>query len=138
MIHADRVIENRQWYTVPPSYTILDALYGGDHAHIETNTIIAFLHLGLPQEATNCQLRVRGNSEYMTPILALVFWLGLNPIATHVVQLSPAWEEVELAVPYWDEVEIYVDTDDYAAIDYLRGYPFGGLPTRRLLTGVGV
>ena len=138
MVYPNQVIFNDGWYETPPNYGILLALGEDDDAYVITNTNGATLRLGLPQYATNCQLRVRGDSEYLTPVLLMTFWSGANPTATHVVELSPSWQEVELAVPYWDEVEIVAETNDYAAIDYLRGFPFGGLPTRRLLAGVGV
>ena len=138
MVYPNSVITNAGWYESPTGYGILLALGENDNAHVLTNTFGSVLRLGLPQTATDCQLRVRGDSEYIVPVLLLTFWSGANPVATHVVELYDQWQEVELSVPYWDEVEVVAETNDYAAIDYLRGYPFGGLPTRRLLTGVGV
>jgi len=138
MVYPNQVISNSGWYDSPPNYGILLALGENDNAYVATNTYGATLRLALPQQATNCQLRVSGDSEYILPVLLITFWSGANPTAVHTVQLNPNWQEIELDVPYWDEVEIVAETNDYAAIDYLRGLPFGGLPTRRLLTGVGV
>ena len=43
-----------------------------------------------------------------------------------------------LTVDRWNSITLQVEDDGVVAVDFLRAEPFGGLPTRRTLTGVGI
>ena len=137
MVYPNQVIVNNNW-TTNTGIGILLALGENDGLYIYNTSSNNLLELGMPQEVVNCQLRVRGAKSLGNPPLILNFYRSGNPIDSVSIFITEDWVVHTLTVDRWDSVELIVDGSDAVAVDFLRAEPFGGFPTRRTLTGVGV
>ena len=137
MVYPNQVIVNNNW-TTNTGIGILLALGENDGLYIYNTSSNNLLELGMPQEVVNCELRVRGAKSLGNPPLILNFYRASNPIDSVSIFITEDWVVHTLTVDRWDSVELIVDGSDAVAVDFLRAEPFGGLPTRRTLTGVGV
>ena len=144
MVYPNRVIENRNWTTNTGSDAdILIALGEGDGLYVYTEFLNDnFLGLGMPFEVINCELSVRTDSVYPYPQLLMQFFLDDNLVSIISVPTTNDWTTHTLTVDRWDSVLIEAfpepGTRGIVGVDFLRAEPFGGLPTRRTLTGVGI
>jgi len=136
-VFPNQVIVNNNW-TTNTGIDILLALGENDGLYIYNTSSNNLLELGMPSEVVNCQLRVRGAQSQGNPPLILNFYRASNPIDSVSISITDDWVVHTLTVDRWDSVELIVDGSDEVAVDFLRAEPFGGLPTRRTLTGVGV
>jgi hypothetical protein len=136
-VYPNQVIANNNW-TTNTGVGILLALGENDGLYVYNTSANNLLHLGMPQEVVNCELRVRGANSQGNPPLILNFYRSGNPIDSVSISITDQWVVHTLTVDRWDSVELIVDGSDEDAVDYLRAEPFVGLPTRRTLTGVGV
>ena len=135
MVYPIQVISNRNW-VASNGGDILLALGEGDGVHIYNTTADNELELGMPQQVVDCQVRVRADGMY--PPLLMQFFLAGNLVGSESVSTTADWVEHTLTVPVWDTVMLMVGIGGTVGVDYLRAWAFGGLPTRRLLAGVGV
>ena len=142
MVYPNRVIENRNW-TDNTNQGILLALGEGDGLYIYTEFLgDNFIELGMPSEVVNCELRVRSNATYPLPILVIEFYLAGYFLGSAIIPTTNDWITHTLTVDRWDSVLIWADQGvsegTIVAVDFLRAEPYGGAPTKRTLTGVGV
>jgi hypothetical protein len=135
MVYPNQVIVNDNWAD-NGNVGILLALGENDGLYIYNASAINFLHLGMPQEVVNCQVRVR--SDGMNPPLLLDFYRAGNLVGSISVSTTNNWETHTLTVDRWDSVELMVGIGGTVAVDFLRAEPYGGSPTKRTLTGVGI
>jgi len=77
-------------------------------------------------------------SDGLNPPLLMQFFLAGNLVGSESVPTTADWVEHTLTVPVWDTVILTADVGGIVGVDYLRAWAFGGLPTRRTLTGVGL
>jgi len=96
------------------------------------------LRLGMPSEVVNCEVGVRGTGSFFNPPLLLNFYRASTLIDSVSVPTTNDWVVHTLTVDRWDSVELLVGIGGTVGVDFIRAEPFGGLPTRRTLTGVGV
>ena len=136
-VFPNQVIVNNNW-TTNTGIDILLALGVNDGLYVYNTDPDNLLHLGMPQEVVNCELRVQGTGSPPPPQLILNFYRAGNPIDSVSVPTTNNWETHTLVVDRWDSVELLVGTRGTVAVDFIRAEPFGGLPTRRTLTGVGI
>jgi hypothetical protein len=149
MVYPNQVIANENW-TTNTGIGILLALGENDGLYIYNTSPINLLHLGMPQEVVNCELRVRASTSAtggddqdlpsvgVYPPLILNFYLAGNPIDSISIPTTNEWVVHTRVVDRWDSVELLVGIGGIVAVDFLRAEPFGGYPTKRTLTGVGV
>jgi hypothetical protein len=135
MVYPNEVIENRNW-TDSAGVGILLALGENDGIYIYNTSPINELELGMPQEVVNCELRVQ--SDGMNPPLLMQFFLAGNFVDSISVPTTNNWVIHTLTVDRWDSVLLSVGVGGTVGVDFLRAEPYGGLPTRRTLTGVGI
>ena len=135
MVFPNQVIENQNWDT-NTGIDILLALGVNDGLYVYNTSPINLLHLGMPSEVVNCEVRVQ--SDGMNPPLLLNFYRAGNPIDSVSVPTTNNWETHTLTVDRWDSVELLVGIGGTVGVDFLRAEPYGGAPTKRTLTGVGI
>jgi hypothetical protein len=134
-VYPNQVIQNDNW-TTNTGVGILLALGENDGLYIYNTSPINLLHLGMPSEVVNCEVRVQ--SDGMNPPLLLNFYRAGNPIDSVSVPTTNNWETHTLTVDRWDSVELLVGIGGTVGVDFLRAEPYGGAPTKRTLTGVGI
>jgi len=138
MVFPNQVISNQNWDT-NTGIDILLALGVNDGLYIYNTEPDNLLHLGMPSEVVNCELRVQGTgSQFTPPPLLLNFYRGGTLIGSVSVPTTNDWVVHTLTVDRWDSVQLLVGDGGTVGVDFLRAEPFGGLPTRRTLTGVGI
>jgi hypothetical protein len=141
MVYPNQVIENRNW-TDNTGIGILLALGEGDGLYIyNTSLWDNELELGMPSEVVNCEVRVRGAYDTLPaeiPQLLMQFYLAGNLVDSAILVTTNDWEIHALTVSRWDSVVLTASGDDPVAVDFLRAEPYGGSPTKRTLTGVGI
>ena len=138
MVYPNQVIENVNW-TDSSGIGILLALGENDGLYVYNTSPDNLLHLGMPQEVVGCEVRVRADdSAREFPILQLEFYLDNNLVDVVYLDTTENWRTYTLSVDRWSSVVLMVSGEDFAGVDFLRAEPFGGLPTRRTLTGVGI
>jgi hypothetical protein len=99
------------------------------------------LELGMPQEVANCEVRIRSVYEELPaeiPQLLMRFYLAGNLVGSFNIMTTNYWETHALSVNRWDSVVLSASGDELVVVDFLRANSFGGSPTKRTLTGVGV
>ena len=142
MVYPDQVIENRNWADSPPGVGILFALAEGDGMYVyNTSLYDNKLELGMPQEVANCEVRIRSVYEELPaeiPQLLMRFYLAGNLVGSFNIMTTNYWETHALSVNRWDSVVLSASGDELVVVDFLRANSFGGSPTKRTLTGVGV
>jgi len=147
-VYPNQVIENQNWADSPPGIGILLALGEGDRMFIYNTSATNYLHLGMPSEVVNCEVRIRGSDpnppDYddfppigIYPPLRMEFYLAGNLVDVIVLPSTNTWITHEITVDRWDSVRLIAEGET-VGVDFLRAYSFGGLPTRRTLTGVGI
>jgi len=137
MVYPNRVIANLNWDT-NTGIDILLALGENDGLYVYNTKDGNLLHLGMPSEVVNCELRVRGVDSLYNPPLNLYFYRGNSLVYTTRLFVLDNWVTFTLTVDRWDSVELIADDGGTLGVDFLRAEPFGGLPSRRTLTGVGI
>jgi hypothetical protein len=140
MVYPNQVISNNGWES-NVGVGILLALGENDNMWIYNASAINTIHLGMPQDVVNCQLRIRdiGSGPINTPAyFELSFYRNNNLVHSETISATNDWTTHTLTVPQWNSVVIVVDFGGVGAIDFLRAESLGGFPTRRALTGVGV
>lgn len=135
MVYPNQVISNINW-AASNGGDILLALAEGDSVYIYNTSPDNELELGMPQQVVDCQVRVRADGIY--PPLLMQFFLSGNLVGSESVPTTADWVEHTLTVPVWDTVMLTVGVGGTVGVDYLRAWASVGLPTRRLLAGVGV
>jgi len=141
MVYPNRVIENRNWRT-NTGIDILLALGEGDGLYVyNTSLYDNELELGMPSEVVNCEVRVRSAYEQLPaeiPQLLMQFYLAGNLVGSVNIVPTNYWETHTFAVSRWDSVVLSASGDEPVAVDFLRAEPYGGAPTKRTLTGLGI
>ena len=135
MVYPNRVIENLNWTDNPPGIGILLALGEGDGMYVYNTAPDNLLHLGMPSEVVNCELSVRTDAGFTQ--LIINFYRASTLIGSFGLSVIDNWIIHTLAVDRWDSVEL-TGIGVPIAVDFLRAEPYGGAPTKRTLTGVGV
>jgi hypothetical protein len=135
MVYPNQVISNINW-TDSAGVGILLALGENDGIHIYNTSPINELELGMPQEVVNCELRVQ--SDNINPPLLMQFFLAGNLVDSFSVPTTNNWTTHTLTVDRWDSVLLTVGVGGTVGVDFLRAEPYGGAPTKRTLTGVGI
>ena len=135
MVYPNQVISNLNW-TDSAGVGILLALGENDGIYIYNTAPDNLLHLGMPSEVVNCEVRVQ--SDGMNPPLLLNFYRAGTLIDSVSVPTTNNWVVHTLTVDRWDSVELLVGIGGTVAVDFLRAEPYGGSPTKRTLTGVGI
>ena len=135
MVYPNQVIQNDNWAT-NTGIDILLAMGENDGLYIYNTSPINLLHLGMPSEVVNCEVRVQ--SDGMNPPLLLSFYRAGTLIDSVSVPTTNNWVVHTLTVDRWDSVELLVGIGGTVAVDFLRAEPYGGSPTKRTLTGVGI
>ena len=135
MVYPNQVISNLNW-TDSAGVGILLALGENDGIYIYNTAPDNLLHLGMPSEVVNCEVRVQ--SDGMNPPLLLSFYRAGTLIDSVSVPTTNNWVVHTLTVDRWDSVELLVGIGGTVAADFLRAEPYGGSPTKRTLTGVGI
>jgi len=135
MVYPNQVISNLNW-TDSAGVGILLALGENDGIYIYNTSPVNELELGMPSEVVNCEVRVQ--SDGMNPPLLLNFYRAGTPIDSVSVPTTNNWVVHTLTVDRWDSVELLVGIGGTVAVDFLRAEPYGGSPTKRTLTGVGI
>jgi len=135
MVYPNQVIQNDNWAT-NTGIDILLALGENDGLYIYNTSPINLLHLGMPSEVVNCEVRVQ--SDGWNPPLLLIFYRAGTLIDSIRVPTTNNWETHTLTVDRWDSVELSVGIGGTVGVDFLRAEPYGGSPTKRTLTGVGI
>jgi hypothetical protein len=133
----NQVLVNNNW-TTNTGIDILLALGVNDGLYVYNTESDNLLHLGMPSEVVNCELRVQGTGSFFAPPLILNFYRGGTLIGSVSVPTTNDWVVHTLTVDRWDSVELLVGIGGTVAVDFLRAEPYGGAPTKRTLTGVGV
>jgi len=134
-VYPNQVIQNDNWAT-NTGIDILLAMGENDGLYIYNTSPINLLHLGMPSEVVNCEVRVQ--SDGMNPPLLLNFYRAGTPIDSVSVPTTNNWVVHTLTVDRWDSVELLVGIGGTVGVDFLRAEPYGGSPTKRTLTGVGI
>jgi len=137
MVYPNQVIQNDNW-TTNTGIDILLALGENDGLYIYNTGRSSFLELGMPQEVVNCELRVRSDDPYPYLQLIIQFFLAGNLVDYIVINTTNNWVVHTLTVDRWDSITLQVEDDGVVAVDFLRAEPYGGSPTKRTLTGVGI
>ena len=135
MVYPNEVVANDNWDT-NTGIDILLALGENDGLYVYNTAPDNLLHLGMPSEVVNCEVRVR--SDGWNPPLLLNFYRAGNPIDSVSVPTTNNWVVHTLTVDRWDSVELLVGIGGTVVVDFLRAESYGGSPTKRTLTGVGV
>jgi len=135
MVYPNQVISNLNW-TDSAGVGILLALGENDGIYIYNTSPVNELELGMPSEVVNCEVRVQ--SDGMNPPLLLNFYRAGTLIDSVSVPTTNNWVVHTLTVDRWDSVELLVGIGGTVAVDFLRAEPYGGSPTKRTLTGVGI
>jgi hypothetical protein len=135
MVYPNQVILNENWVD-NTGIGILLALGEGDGLYIYNASPINLLELGMPQEVVNCEVGVR--SDGWNPPLLMQFYRAGNFVDSISVPTTNDWVTHTLTVDRWDSVVLLVGVGGTVGVDFLRADPFGGLPTKRTLTGVGI
>ena len=137
MVYPNEVIANNNWAT-NTGIDILLALGENDGLYVYNTAPTNLLELGMPTEVVNCELRVQGTGSPPTPPLLLNFYRAGNLIDSISVPTTNDWVVHTLTVDRWDSVELLVGISGTVGVDFLRAEPYGGSPTKRTLTGVGI
>ena len=137
MVYPNEVLANDNWDT-NTGIGILLALGENDGLYIYNTAPVNLLHLGMSSEVVNCEVRVQGTGSGFNPPLLLNFYRAGTPIDSVSVPTTNNWVVHTLTVDRWDSVELLVDIGGTVAVDFLRAEPYGGSPTKRTLTGVGI
>ena len=137
MVYPNEVVANDNWDT-NTGIDILLALGENDGLYVYNTAPDNLLHLGMQSEVVNCEVRVQGTGSFSTTPLILNFYRAGNPIDSVSVPTTNNWVVYTLTVDRWDSVELIVDGGGTVAVDFLRAEPYGGSPTKRTLTGVGI
>ena len=137
MVYPNQVIQNDNWAT-NTGIDILLAMGENDGLHVYNTAPDNLLRLGMPSEVVNCEVSVRGTGSFFNPPLLLNFYRASTLIDSVSVPTTNDWVVHTLTVDRWDSVELLVGIGGTVGVDFIRAEPFGGLPTRRTLTGVGV
>ena len=135
MVYPNQVIQNLNW-TDNAGIGILLALGEGDGRYVYNTSGINALELGMPSEVVNCELRVR--SDGINPPLTINFYLAGNQVGGVNIATTNDWETHTLTVARWDRVRLVALFGGTVGVDFLRAEPYGGSPTKRTLTGVGI
>jgi len=135
MVYPNQVIQNLNW-TDNAGIGILLALGEGDGLYVYNTSGVNALELGMPSEVVNCELRVR--SDGSNPPLTINFYLAGNQVDGTNIPTTNDWETHTLTVDRWDSVRLVALFGGTVAVDFLRAEPYGGSPTKRTLTGVGI
>jgi hypothetical protein len=135
MVYPNEVVANDNWDT-NTGIDILLALGENDGLYVYNTAPINLLHLGMPSEVVNCEVRVQ--SDGMNPPLLLSFYRAGTLIDSVSVPTTNNWVVHTLTVDRWDSVELLVGIGGTVGVDFLRAEPYGGSPTKRTLTGVGI
>ena len=135
MVYPNQVIVNDNWAT-NTGIDILLALGENDGLYIYNTSPVNLLHLGMPSEVVNSEVRVR--SDGVNPPLLLIFYRAGTLIDSVSVPTTNNWVVHTLTLDRWDSVELLVGIGGTVAVDFLRAEPYGGSPTKRTLTGVGI
>ena len=136
MVYPNRVIENLNWTDNPPGIGILLALGEGDGMYVYNTAPDNLLHLGMPSEVVNCELSVRTDAGFTQ--LVVNFYRASTLIGTFGLFVTDNWTTHTLTVDRWDSVVLIADFAGIVGVDFLRAEPYGGAPTKRTLTGVGI
>jgi len=134
MVYPNQVIANQNW-TDNTGIGILLALGENDGLYIYNTSPTNLLELGMPQEVVNCEIRVRTDAGFTQMIVN--FYRASTLIGTFGLSVTDNWVTHTLTVDRWDSVEL-IGIGVPIAVDFLRAEPYGGLPTKRTLTGVGI
>jgi len=134
MVYPNQVITNNNW-TDNTGIGILLALGENDGLYVYNTSPTNLLHLGMPSEVVNCQLRVRTDAGFTQVVVN--FYRASTPIDSFGLSVTDNWTTHTLTVDIWDSVEL-IGIGVPIAVDFLRAEPYGGSPTKRTLTGVGV
>ena len=137
MVYPNRVISNQNW-AANTGFDLLQALGENDGRYIYNTAPTNSVELGMPEEVVNCELRVQGNGSQATPTLVLNFYRAGTQIDSISIPTTNDWETSNLIVDRWDSVELIAVGNDSVDVDFLRAEPYGGSPTKRTLTGVGI
>ena len=137
MVYPNRVITNQNW-APNTGFDLLQALGEDDGRYIYNTSPTNSVELGMPQDVFGCEVRVQGNGSQSTPTLIMNFYLAGTPIDSVSISTTNDWETSNLIVDRWDSVELIAVGNDSVNVDYLRAQPYGGYPTKRTLTGVGI
>jgi hypothetical protein len=135
MVYPNQVIQNLNW-TDNGNVGILLALGEGDGLYIYNTSGVNALELGMPSEVVNCELRVR--SDGINPPLSMNFYLAGNQVDGVNIVTTNDWETHTLTVARWDSIRLVALFGGTVSVDFLRAEPYGGSPTKRTLTGVGI
>ena len=134
MVYPNQVIQNDNWAT-NTGIDILLALGENDGLYIYNTSPTNLLELGMPQEVVNCGIRVRTDAGFTQ--LVVNFYRATVPIDSFSISVTDSWVTHTLTVDIWDSVEL-IGIGVPIAVDFLRAEPYGGAPTKRTLTGVGI
>jgi len=134
MVYPNQVIQNDNW-TTNTGIDILLALGENDGLYIYNTSPTNLLELGMPQEVVNCGIRVRTDAGFTQ--LVVNFYRATVPIDSFSISVTDSWVTHTLTVDIWDSVEL-IGIGVPIAVDFLRAEPYGGAPTKRTLTGVGI
>ena len=137
MVYPSEVISNQNW-AANTVFDLLQALGENDGRYIYNTAPTNSVELGMPEEVVNCELRVQGNGSQSTPTLVLNFYRAGTPIDSVSISTTNSWETRFLVVDRWNSVELIAIGNDSVDVDFLRAEPYGGYPTKRTLTGVGI
>jgi len=133
-VYPNQVIQNDNWAT-NTGIDILLALGENDGLYIYNTSPTNLLELGMPQEVVNCGIRVRTDAGFTQ--LVVNFYRATVPIDSFSISVTDSWVTHTLTVDIWDSVEL-IGIGVPIAVDFLRAEPYGGAPTKRTLTGVGI
>jgi hypothetical protein len=136
-VYPNQVISNQNW-APNTGFDLLQALGEDDGRYIYNTAPTNSVELGMPEEVVNCELRVQGNGSQATPTLVLNFYRAGTQIDSISIPTTNDWETSNLIVDRWDSVELIAVGNDSVDVDFLRAEPYGGYPTKRTLTGVGI
>ena len=137
MVYPNRVIVNYNWAT-NTGIDIPLAMGENDELYVYNTAPDSLLHLGMPSEVVNCEVSVRGTGSFFNPPLLLNFYRASTLIDSVSVPTTNDWVVHTLTVDRWDSVELLVGIGGTVGVDFIRAEPYGGAPTKRTLTGVGI
>lgn len=144
-VYPESINNNLGWQDYPSGVGIISALAIGDteYAYVDlTSPLVNELDLQMGTMcAGGCELRARGDSEYIDAMLRLSFFSGASLVHTETIpSLTPSWQTYTIGFsgPWNRVVMVGAAWQGYVAVAWLRGQASQPVPTRRTLTGVGV